>query len=152
VIVKPGDTTLEEIIQDTKLGILVGRFSGNIDPSSGDFSGSVKGGYLIENGKKTQPLLGTMIAGNIKSDTLVINEETVWSGGIHDYSNPEAKEHLQEIRQLILDKKFDEPLAVGDKYKMKHLTVITLTGSNPGIIIPEEVQQMIDEKNIHIFK
>jgi len=32
------------------------------------------------------------------------------------------------------------------------LTVITLTGSNPGIIIPEEVQQMIDEKNIHIFK
>ncbi len=65
VIVKPGEATLEEIIQDTKLGILVGRFSGNVDPSSGDFSGSVKGGYLIENGKKTQPLLGTMIAGNI---------------------------------------------------------------------------------------
>ncbi|MEZ4812444.1 MAG: metallopeptidase TldD-related protein, partial [Caldisericia bacterium] len=50
---------------DTKLGILVGRYSGDIDPSSGDFSGSVKGGYLIENGRKTQPLLGTMIAGNI---------------------------------------------------------------------------------------
>ncbi len=65
VFVKPGNATLDDIIADTKLGILVGRYSGDIDPSSGDFSGSVKGGYLIENGRKTQPLLGTMIAGNI---------------------------------------------------------------------------------------
>ncbi|MCG8685752.1 MAG: glycoside hydrolase family 95 protein [Desulfobacterales bacterium] len=57
-----------------------------------------------------------MIAGNIKSDTLVINEETLWSGGIHDYSNPEAFEHLDKIRQLILDEKYDEALEVGDKH------------------------------------
>ena len=41
---------------------------------------------------------------------------------------------------------------VGDKYKMSNLAVITLTGSNPGVIIPEEVQKMIDEKNIKVFK
>jgi len=60
--------------------------------------------------------MGTMIAGNIESDTLVINEETIWSGGVHDYANPEAFEHLQEIRRLILQEKYDEALAVGDKY------------------------------------
>ncbi|SIT02757.1 alpha-L-fucosidase 2 [Zobellia uliginosa] len=60
--------------------------------------------------------IGTMIAGNVERDTLVINEETVWTGGIHDYINPEAKGHLKEIRQLILDKKYDEALQVGDQY------------------------------------
>jgi len=65
IIVETGKTTLEELIADTKLGLLVKRYSGNIDPSSGDFSGVVKGGYLIENGKITTPLLGTMIAGNV---------------------------------------------------------------------------------------
>lgn len=65
VYVKPGKESLADIIADTKLGITVKRFSGNIDPSSGDFSGTVKGGYLIENGKKTTPLIGTMISGNM---------------------------------------------------------------------------------------
>lgn len=65
VIIKSGKESLDDIISDTKEGIIVGRFSGNVDPTSGDFSGAVKGGYLIENGKRTQPLLGTMIAGNI---------------------------------------------------------------------------------------
>ena len=41
---------------------------------------------------------------------------------------------------------------VGDKYKMENLAVITLTGSNPGVIIPEEVEQMIEEKNIKVFR
>lgn len=65
IIVETGKTTLEELIADTKLGLLVKRYSGNFDPSSGDFSGVIKGGYLIENGKITTPLLGTMIAGNV---------------------------------------------------------------------------------------
>lgn len=65
VFVKPGDDSLENLIRDTKQGILIKRFSGNVDHQSGDFSGIVKGGYLIENGKLTTPLLGTMIAGNL---------------------------------------------------------------------------------------
>lgn len=40
----------------------------------------------------------------------------------------------------------------GNEYAMKNLAVITLAGSNPNIKIPEEVQQMIDEKGIKIFK
>jgi hypothetical protein len=35
---------------------------------------------------------------------------------------------------------------------MKNLAVITLAGSNPNIEIPEEVQKMIEDKNIKVFK
>jgi PmbA protein len=67
LFVKPGKDSLGNLIADTKKGVLIKRFSGNVDPQSGDFSGIVKGGYLIENGKITTPLLGTMIAGNLYS-------------------------------------------------------------------------------------
>lgn len=40
----------------------------------------------------------------------------------------------------------------GNEYKMKNLAVITLAGTNPNIEIPEEVQKMIDEKGIKVFK
>lgn len=40
----------------------------------------------------------------------------------------------------------------GNDYKMKNLAVITLAGSNPQIEIPEEVQKMIEDKNIKVFK
>ena len=40
----------------------------------------------------------------------------------------------------------------GNDYKMKNLAVITLAGSNPNIEIPEEVQKMIEDKNIKVFK
>ncbi len=59
--------------------------------------------------------MGTMIAGHVASDTLVINEETIWTGGIHDYINPKAKDYLKEVRQLILDKEFKKAIEVGDK-------------------------------------
>lgn len=41
---------------------------------------------------------------------------------------------------------------VGNDYSMKNLAVITLAGSNPNIEIPKEVQEMIDEKGIKVFK
>ena len=40
----------------------------------------------------------------------------------------------------------------GNEYAMKNLAVITLANGNPNIKIPEEVQQMIDEKGIKVFK
>lgn len=65
VVVAPGKTPLDQIIADTKQGLLVKRYSGNIDTSSGNFSGTVKGGWLIKNGKLDRPVTGTMIAGNL---------------------------------------------------------------------------------------
>lgn len=63
--IAPGKTLLQDIIADTKQGLLVKRYSGNVDPTSGNFSGTVKGGWLIKNGKLDRPVTGTMIAGNL---------------------------------------------------------------------------------------
>ncbi len=41
---------------------------------------------------------------------------------------------------------------VGNDYKMKNLAVITLSGSNPNIVIPEEVKEMIEKQNIKVFQ
>jgi PmbA protein len=64
VVWSAGDGSLERIVSGVDRGILVTRFSGNIDPVSGDFSGSVKGGRAIRAGRLAEPLSGTMIAGN----------------------------------------------------------------------------------------
>lgn len=76
LFVTPGKDSLDNLVRDTKKGVLIKRFSGNVDPQSGDFSGIVKGGYLIENGRITTPLLGTMIAGNLFSCLLNITGVT----------------------------------------------------------------------------
>jgi len=49
--------------------------------------------------------LGGMVYGGIESDTIKINEETLWSGGPRDLQNYEAIKYLPEIRQLLLDGK-----------------------------------------------
>ena len=64
VVVAPGETSLADMIAGIDKGVLATRFSGNADPVSGDFSGSVKGGRMIRGGKLAEPLCGTMIAGN----------------------------------------------------------------------------------------
>jgi PmbA protein len=79
VLISPGEPTLEELVEDTKKGVLVTRFSGPPNPFSGEFSGVVKGGFLIEDGKRTRPLLGTLIAGNVfdlLSDVSGLSKET----------------------------------------------------------------------------
>ncbi|MEC9488061.1 MAG: TldD/PmbA family protein [Halanaerobium sp.] len=64
-IIEPGEDTLEEIKRRVKKGIIVNRFSGNLDPVSGDFSGVVKGGEYIEDGRIVKPVKEIMIAGNM---------------------------------------------------------------------------------------
>ncbi|HLV10082.1 MAG TPA: TldD/PmbA family protein, partial [Halanaerobiales bacterium] len=64
-IIQPGRESLKEIIKTTSKGLLVNRFSGNVDSISGDFSGIVKGGSYIDSGEKVKPVKEIMIAGNI---------------------------------------------------------------------------------------
>jgi PmbA protein len=45
-------------------GIILTRFSGSTNPTSGDFSGVVKGGFLVEDGE-ARPIHETTISGNI---------------------------------------------------------------------------------------
>jgi len=63
--ISAGDVSLDEMIAGVKKGILLTRISGYPDPISGHYSGTVKGGMLIENGEVVRPITGTMISGNI---------------------------------------------------------------------------------------
>ncbi|MEO0084467.1 MAG: TldD/PmbA family protein [candidate division WOR-3 bacterium] len=65
VIVHVGEKSLQKLISEVKKGVFVTRLSAQPDPFSGDFSGVVKGGFLIVDGELKQPLIETMIAGNV---------------------------------------------------------------------------------------
>jgi len=89
VVVAPGETSLADMIAGIDKGVLATRFSGNADPVSGDFSGSVKGGRMIRGGKLAEPLCGTMIAGNtfelLRKITAVSSEYERMFGSIVPY-------------------------------------------------------------------
>jgi len=60
-----GNYTEEEIISSVKQGIFVSDFTnGQVQIGAGDFTFFVKSGYLIENGKLTQPVKDVNIIGN----------------------------------------------------------------------------------------
>jgi TldD protein len=60
-----GNYTQEEIIASVKAGIFVDNFTnGQVQIGAGDFTFFVKTGYLIENGKLTQPIKDINIIGN----------------------------------------------------------------------------------------
>lgn len=65
LVIREGSGTKKDLIKEIKEGILVTRFSGNSNPINGDFSGTVKGGFYIKNGKLDHPITNTMIAGNV---------------------------------------------------------------------------------------
>jgi PmbA protein len=64
-IIEPGTQAIDDLIGETKKGVIISRFSGVPDTISGDFSGAVKGGYLIEKGEKLNPIKETLVAGNV---------------------------------------------------------------------------------------
>lgn len=66
--------------------------------------------------EQTLPLgngrLGMMPDGGVKSERIVLNEISMWSGSEVDYANPDAAESLKEIRQLLIEGKNAEAQAV----------------------------------------
>ncbi|MCM1253844.1 MAG: glycoside hydrolase family 95 protein [Clostridium sp.] len=59
--------------------------------------------FPIGNGK-----IGAMIFGAPASEHLQLNEESIWYGGPVDRLNPDMKENLPKIRELIFDGKIAE--------------------------------------------
>ena len=45
--------------------------------------------------------LGAMLFGGVTQERLQLNEGTLWAGGPYDPVNPQAKEALPQVRQLI---------------------------------------------------
>jgi PmbA protein len=64
-IVRPGRSSFDSLVSEMKRGIIISRFSGNVSPVNGDFSGVVKGGRLVENGNVVYPVKDVMVAGNV---------------------------------------------------------------------------------------
>ncbi len=62
---EPGPHSKDDIISSVDYGVYVDNFSnGQVNIGAGDFTFFVKSGYLIENGKLTQPIKDINIIGN----------------------------------------------------------------------------------------
>ncbi|GAB6012242.1 TldD/PmbA family protein [Viscerimonas tarda] len=92
-----GSVLQEEMIANIKNGIFVDNFTnGQVQIGAGDFSFFVKTGYLIENGKLTQPVKDINIIGNgpqaLADITMVGNnlkiDESAWTCGKDGQSMP----------------------------------------------------------------
>lgn len=60
--------------------------------------------------------LGAMVFGGVDTERLQLNEDTLWSGGPHVYDNPQALEHLEEVRALIKRGQLRKARKLSDKY------------------------------------
>ncbi|MHA1355920.1 MAG: TldD/PmbA family protein [Candidatus Heimdallarchaeota archaeon] len=63
--IQTGDMSDEELIAETKKGILVHNYQGTVRYQNGIFSGVAKGAHLIENGEIVKPVTGVSISGNV---------------------------------------------------------------------------------------
>ena len=65
LVMEPGSKDLNGLVADVEKGILVTGFNGgNCNSSTGDFSYGIEG-FLIENGKLTQPVNEMNVTGNM---------------------------------------------------------------------------------------
>jgi len=79
--ISPGDTPKSHLYRGDR-AVVVTRYSGSNNPTSGDFSGVVKGGFLLDEGEQ-RPIHETTITGNlytcltqlsgVSEETLVLN-------------------------------------------------------------------------------
>ena len=86
LVIKEGDTSYEEMVKNTKEGLLVHNVMGlgQGNPISGEFSVNVRLGYKIENGEIVGRVKDVMLAGNTY-DALknidAIGDKAEWTGG-----------------------------------------------------------------------
>jgi PmbA protein len=65
IVIKSGKSKLENLRSEMDKGIMINRFSGNVNTVNGDFSGVVKGGQYIRNGNIEYAVKEVMVAGNV---------------------------------------------------------------------------------------
>jgi alpha-L-fucosidase 2 len=57
-----------------------------------------------------------MVFGRPGAERIQLNEETLWAGGHVDRTNPEARDHLDEVRELLLDGDHAEAEAIAREH------------------------------------
>ena len=58
--------------------------------------------------------MGAMVFGGTVLERISLNEDSVWYGGFRDRVNPDAKEALPRIRQLLREDRIDEAQALAE--------------------------------------
>ena len=66
--------------------------------------------------------LGAMVFGGVGEDRIQINEDTMWSGHPHDYTNPEALEYLPKVRERIFAGDYAGAERIVDKHMLGNPT------------------------------
>ncbi|WP_167615847.1 glycosyl hydrolase family 95 catalytic domain-containing protein [Maribellus sediminis] len=59
--------------------------------------------------------LGAMVFGDVNTERIQLNEESMWSGSVDDNDNPEAREAQLEIRRLLFEGKYKEATQLTNK-------------------------------------
>ncbi len=59
--------------------------------------------------------LGAMVFGNIDTERLQLNEDTIWAGGPYDQSNTKGAAALGQIRQLVFQNQWSQAQTVVDQ-------------------------------------
>lgn len=62
--------------------------------------------------------LGAMVYGTPAADRLQLNEETIWAGRPNNNANPEAREYLPKVRELVWQGKYKEAQDMATQHVM----------------------------------
>ena len=62
--------------------------------------------------------LGAMVFGTPAVERLQVNEETIWAGQPNTIGNPQAKDNLDKVRQLIFEGRYREAQQLADQKLM----------------------------------
>ena len=65
-------------------------------------------------------VMGAMVFGTPAVEHIQLNEETIWAGQPNNVINPNAKQNLPKVRQLIFEGKYKEAQKLADEKVMPH--------------------------------
>ena len=60
--------------------------------------------------------MGAMAFGRTGVERIALNESSFWSGGPHDYNDPNAYSYFPKIRDLVFAQKFQEAEKMADEH------------------------------------
>ena len=102
-------------------------------------------------------VMGGMVFGTPAVEHIQINEETIWAGQPNNVCNPEAKDYLPKVRQLIFEGKYQEaqdlanakvmPNAAGQNMGMPYQPFGDLYIAMPGHAAYSDYERWLDLDN-----
>ena len=102
-------------------------------------------------------VIGGMVFGTPATEHIQLNEETLWAGQPNQVLNPEAKEYLPKVRQLIFEGKYKEaetlanekvmPVGAGKNMGMPYQPFGDLYLSMPGHTTYTNYERLLDLDN-----